>query len=89
MQSVNFEFTSQDTPQYNTLAELAFPYLTGKARAMMRAAHIPDDVRGKLAIEAIANCASQLDGLRVVKVGDKNGMWDFHAKLGCKPPNMG
>ena len=36
-QHVNFEFTSRDTPQHNKLAELAFPYLTGKARAMMGA----------------------------------------------------
>jgi len=77
LQPVNFEFTSRDTPQHNNLAELAFPYLAGKARAMMGAAHVPDDVRGKLAIEAI-KCATQLDGLRVIKVGDKTGTRDFH-----------
>ena len=27
LQHVNFEFTSQDTPLHNNLAELAFPYL--------------------------------------------------------------
>ena len=76
-QHVDFEFPSRDTPQHNYLAELAFPYLAGKARAMMGAAHIPDDVRGKLAIEAI-KCATQPDGLRVIKVQDKTGTQDFH-----------
>ena len=42
LQPVDFEFTSWDTPQHNNLAELAFPYLDDKARAMMGAAHIPD-----------------------------------------------
>ena len=67
---MDFEFTSRDTPQHNNLAELSFPYIAGKARAMMGAAHVPDDVRGKLAIEAI-KCATQLDGLRVITVGGK------------------
>ena len=77
LQPVDFEFTSRDTPQHNNLAELSFPYLAGKARAMMGAAHVPHDVCGKLAIKAI-KCATQLDGLRVIKVGDKTGTQDFH-----------
>ena len=59
---------------------------------MMGAAHIPDDVRGKLAIEAI-KCATQLDGLRVIKVQDKTGTQDFHVQveteLCCESSNMG
>ena len=35
LQPIDFEFTSRDTPQHNNLAELAFPYLAGEARAMM------------------------------------------------------
>ncbi len=37
---MDFEFTSRDTPQYNNLAELSFPHIAGKARAMMGAAHV-------------------------------------------------
>ena len=72
LQPVDFEVTSQDTPQHNNFAELAFPYLAGKARAMMGAAHIPDDIRGKVGSEAI-KCATQRNGLRVIKVQDKIG----------------
>ena len=31
LQPIEFEFTSQDTPQHNNLAELVYPYLGGKA----------------------------------------------------------
>ena len=62
IQPVEFEFTSRDTPQHNNLAELAFPYLAGRSRAMMGAAHVPDESRGKVALEAL-NCATMLDGL--------------------------
>ena len=31
LQPIDFEFTSRDTPQHNSLAEIAFPYLAGKA----------------------------------------------------------
>ena len=72
LQPVNFIFTSQDTTQHNNLAELTFLDLAGKARAMMGAAHIPDDVCVKLAIEAI-KCATQLDDIRVIKVQSKIG----------------
>ena len=77
IQPVDFEFTSRDTPQHNNLAELSFPYIAGKARAMMGAAHIPNDVRGKVAIEAI-KCATQLDGLKVVEVNGNAATWDMH-----------
>ena len=62
IQLVEFDFTSRDTSQHNNLAELAFPYLAGRSRAMMGAAHVPDDARGKVALEAL-NCATMLDGL--------------------------
>ena len=42
LQPLDFEFTSHDTPQHNSLAELAFPYLAGKVCAMMGGALVPD-----------------------------------------------
>ncbi len=47
LQSVDFKFTSHDTQQHNNLSELSFPYITSKARSMMGAAHVTDDVHGK------------------------------------------
>ena len=66
---MEFEFTPRDSPQYNSAAETAFPYLAGKARSMMLAANVPIVERGKVAIEAIKN-ATQLDGLHVVTIKD-------------------
>ena len=53
LQPIDFEFTSRDTPQHNCLAELAFPNLAGKARAMMSAAHCPEDAKGKIALDVL------------------------------------
>ena len=83
LQPVSFEFTSRDTPQHNSLAEVSFPYLAGKARAMMSAAHVPDTVRGHVAVEAI-KCAVQLDGLRVVSLKGTAKTRDEHV-YGCNP----
>ena len=44
LQPIDFEIMSQNTPQHNSLTELAFPYLAGKAHAMMRGAMMPDDL---------------------------------------------
>jgi hypothetical protein len=49
LQPLDFEFTSGDTPQHNSLAELAFPYLAGKASVMMVAARVPEDIKSKVA----------------------------------------
>ena len=62
IQLVEFEFTLRDTLQYNNLAELAFPYLGGQARAIMGEAHVPDNLQGKVVLETL-NCATMLDGL--------------------------
>ena len=70
LQPLEFELTSRNTPQHNHLAEVAFPYLSGKAKAMMGSAHIPNNERGKIVLHAI-KCAIQLDGLRLVNVGGK------------------
>ena len=77
LQPLEFEFTSRDTPQHNHLVELSFPHISGQARAMMGAANIPIAIRPKVAIEAI-KCATQLDGLSVVKLGDKLATRDVH-----------
>ena len=71
LQPIDFEMTSRDTPQHNNLAELSFPYLAGRARAMMGAANIPVDTHGKVAIEAI-KLATMLDGLAIVVYGGKS-----------------
>ena len=83
LQPLDFEFTSCDTPQHNSLAELAFLYLAGKARAMMGAARIPEDIKCKVALEAIA-CATQLDGLVVVDMKGKSATRDVHV-FGVNP----
>ena len=77
LQPLTFEFTSRDTPQHNNLAELAFPSIMGKARAMMLVVGVPTDVKAKVALEAIT-CATMLDGLAVVQVGDKVATRDKH-----------
>ncbi len=48
-----------------------------RARAVMGAAYVPDDKRGKVVIEAI-KCATMLDGLTMVKLGDKDAPSDMH-----------
>ena len=68
--AIEYEFTSRDTPQHNNLAELAFPYLAGRARAMMGAAHMPDDSRGKISLEVL-KCATMPNGLGLVAVNGK------------------
>ena len=75
--ATEYEFTSRDTPQHNNLAELAFPYLAGRARAMMGAAHMPGDSRGKVSLEVL-KCATMLDGLRIVEVDGKQMTRDEH-----------
>eukprot|EP00956_Cyclotella_meneghiniana_P032405 scaffold89141_cov36-Cyclotella_meneghiniana.AAC.1 len=77
LQPLKFEFTPHDTPQHNNLAELAFPYLAGLARAMMGAAWVPSDIRGKVCVEAI-KCATQLDGLVQVTINGETKSRDEH-----------
>ena len=77
LKPLDFEFTSRNTPQHNSLVKSSFAYIAGKGRAMMGAAHIPTKVWGKVAIKAI-KCATQLDGLVVVKLGKKTATRDKH-----------
>jgi hypothetical protein len=83
LQPIDFEFTSQDTPPHNSLVELGFPYRAGKAHAMMGGAMVPDDLKSKVALEAIS-CAMQLDGLVVVEIEDKLATRDMHM-FGANP----
>ena len=66
------------------MAELSFPYLTGRARAMMSWANIPVDNRGKVAIEAIKT-ATVLDGLAIIKYKGKSDTRYVHVH--CKNPH--
>ena len=83
LQPIDFEFMPCDIPQHNSLAELAFPYLAGKAYAMMGEAMVPDDLKAKVALEAIS-CATQLDGLVVVKIKGRLATCDFQM-FGANP----
>ena len=43
----------------------------------MRAAHVSDDVQGKVATNAI-KCVTMLDGLLIVELAGKISTWDEH-----------
>ena len=77
LQPLDFEFTSHDTPQHNSLAELAFPYIAGTAHTMMGGTLVPNDLQAKVALEAIA-CATQSDGLIMIDINDKAATQDMH-----------
>jgi hypothetical protein len=83
LQPLDFEFTSHETPQHNSLAEIAFLYLAGKACAMMGAARVPENMKSKVALEAIA-CATNLDELVVVDVKGQLVTLDVHM-FGANP----
>jgi len=83
LQPIDFEFTSRDTPQHNSLVELAFPYLARKACAMMGGAMVPDDLKSKVALEAIS-CAMLLDGLVMTEIKGKLVTCNMHT-FGANP----
>ena len=76
-QPIDFEFTARDTPQHNSLAEFASPYLGGRARAMMGAARVPVGLGYRVAVKAV-RCATQLDGLVVVTLNKNTCTRDEH-----------
>ena len=49
---ITFEYTARDTPQQNSLAELAFAIIANRGRAMMHEANLPKEKRFKLWHEA-------------------------------------
>ena len=74
---------SCDTPQHNSLADLAFLYLARKACAMMGGSMVPNDLQSEVA-PATISCATHLDGLFMVEVGGKTTMYDMHM-FGANP----
>jgi hypothetical protein len=69
LQPINVELTPRDSPQYNSQAETAFPYLAGMARSAMSHANIPREIHLKIAVE-ILSTITLLDGLSVVDYHD-------------------
>ena len=71
LQLLDFKVTSRVTHQHNGLAELAFPYLAGTALVVLGSEMVHDDRHGKVSLEATISCATQLDGLVMIKVNAK------------------
>ena len=64
---VEVEYTARDTPQQNSMAEVAFYALANKARAAMHQANLPMEMRFRLFGE-ILTTITLLDGLRIIEV---------------------
>jgi hypothetical protein len=47
------EFTARKTPQQNSIAEMAFAFITAQAQSMMNAAQLPNELRFKLWAETV------------------------------------
>jgi hypothetical protein len=71
LQPINMELMPRDSPQYNSQAETAFPYLAGMACAAMSHANIPREICPKITVE-ILSTVTLLGGLSVV---------DYHGTL--------
>jgi hypothetical protein len=67
---INYEYTGRYTPQHNHMAELGFPTLGNKGRALMVRDNIPMNKRYLLFREAFKT-ATDLDSLVVTTVGAK------------------
>jgi hypothetical protein len=61
------EYTARDTPQQNSLAEVAFATLANRGRALMYRANVPYATRHKVWREAF-KMATLLDGLVLVEL---------------------
>jgi hypothetical protein len=61
------EWTARDTPQQNSPVEVGFRTLSGRARAMLQEANMPEDMRKLLMPEAVKT-ATHLDGLIPVEI---------------------
>ena len=77
LQPLDCEITPRDSPQFNSLAETAFPHLAACARAMMGDANIPPKCRKMVVIEALKTC-TMLDGLVVIELGGVRETRDVH-----------
>lgn len=77
LQPLDCELTPRDSPQFNSLAETAFPHLAACARAMMSDAGVPTESRKSIVIEALRH-VTMLDGLVVVELGGVKATRDVH-----------
>jgi hypothetical protein len=64
---LQFEFTGRNTPQQNSLAEVAFATLANRGRAMMHRANLPLRLR-YLLFKEVLKTATLLDGLIVTSI---------------------
>jgi hypothetical protein len=74
LQPITCKITPRDSPQFNSLAKTAFPYLAVCARTMMGGANVPVECQKMIVIEALKTI-TLLDGLVMVKL---NGIQDTH-----------
>ena len=65
--NLNFEFTARNTPQQNSLAEVAISTIAMRGRAMMHRANVPMEYRSLLWTTAF-DTATLLDGLVVIEL---------------------
>jgi hypothetical protein len=61
-----WEFTARNTPQMNGIIEVALATIAGRSRAMCNAAHMPNNVRVKIAHEVLKH-QTALDNLSIDK----------------------
>jgi hypothetical protein len=83
LQPITCEITPRDSPQFNSLAETAIPYLAACARAMMGGANVNIECRKMIVIEALKTI-TLLDGLVVVELNGLRDTRDGHCFL-CNP----
>jgi hypothetical protein len=77
---IKFEFTARDTPQQNSIAEVAFSTIADRGRAMMHDANLDEKERYLLYRYAF-DTATKLDGLVQVT---KDGMTQSRYKHWCQ-----
>jgi hypothetical protein len=77
LQPIDCEITPRDSPQFNSLAEMAFPYLAACACVMMGVANISVECRKQTVIEALKTI-TMLNGLVVIELGGKLNTCDGH-----------
>jgi hypothetical protein len=78
IKQVDCEITPRySSPQFNSLAETAFPYLAACAHAMMGGANVPVECQKMIVIEALKTI-TLLDGLVVVELNSIQDTRDGH-----------
>jgi hypothetical protein len=89
LNDIKVEFTSRDTPQQNSLAEVALRTLAGRARAMTVAAKVPPEHKTKFTVVAIQH-ATVLDNLVPMEIDGitKTGMsGNTESPQNTRPPS--